>query len=159
MNNFEKWMLKKKNIWIHIFLTLVTWYVYLIIYIIVRIKNKNYYDMIHNPELYADKCNLRCIHSKVVGVTFDNEDGTSRQKNISKVKQCDELELIPYEYQHREEALGVFHNKRQIGNISADLCYELMEIIKNDELISVIANPTGGNGKTLGCNLTIVVKK
>lgn len=159
MNNFEKWMLKKKNIWLNIFLGLITYGAYLILWLIIRFKNKDYYEKKYNPEVYARKNNFRCIHSKVVGVTFNNEDGTSRQKNLNKVKPYDELELIPYEYQHREEALGVFHNKRQIGNINADLCYELMEIINKNKRIFVIANPTGGNGKTLGCNITIIIEK
>ena len=158
MSNFEKWILKKKSFWIHFILFLITAYLYLPLYIIILFKNKNYYDMTRNPEMYADKNNLRCIHSKIVGVTFNNEDGTSRQFNISKVKQNDELKLIPYEYEPGEDALGVFHNNRQIGNINADLCYELIEKIKNGELIHVFANPTGGNGKTYGCNITIITK-
>ena len=158
MSSFEKWILKKKNIWLEIFLFLITYGIYFIIWLIIRIKNSKYYEMTRNPEMYANKNNLRCIHSKVVGVSFKNEDGTSRQFNISKVKQNDELKLVPYEYEPGEEALGVFHNNRQIGNISADLCYEMIEKVKNSDIVIVIATPTGGNGKTYGCNLTIITK-
>ncbi len=159
MNNFEKWILKKKSIWIHFALFIITAYLYLPIYLIVLFKNKKYYEMLRNPEAYADKNNLKCLHSKVVGVTFNNEDGTSRQNYLKNVKQDDELKLIPYEYEHQAEALGVFHNKKQIGNINADLCYELMAAINDNKEIFVFATPTGGNGKTRGCNITIIMDK
>lgn len=158
MNNFEKWILKKKNIWINILLFLFTYGVYFIIWLIIRIKNNDYYDMLKDPEGYANKNSLRCIHSKVVGVTFNNDDGTSRQKNIANIKENDELKLIPYEYNPGEEALGVFHNNKQIGNVNADLCYEIIDKVRDNEIIIVIANPTGGNKKTYGCNFTIIMK-
>lgn len=159
MSSFEKWTLRKKNLWINILLILMTYFAYLVVYLFVLFKNKEYYEMTRNPEKYADKRNLRCFHSKIVGVTFKNENGTSRQDNLKKIGHSDELNLVIYEYKPGEEAIGVYYKNRQLGNVAAELVDELKEIIRNNKLISVIAEPTGSNGKTRGCNISIICEK
>lgn len=159
MSNFERWILRKKNFWIHLFLFLITFYVYLLIYLIVLFKNLDYYKMTRKPEQYANEKNYRCVHSKIVGVTFNNDDGTSRQKYLKVLRQYDELRLIHYEYKPNEFAIGVFYNNKQLGNINAELYEELKDSVNNNRIISVIAEPTGENGKTYGCNITIIFKK
>lgn len=159
MTEFEKWILRKKNLWINILLMLCTYFIWLIVYIVIYIKNKDYISMTRHPEIYANNNNLRCIHSKIVGVTFKNEDGTSRQNYLNKIGLYDELKLVIYEYKPGLEAVGVFYKNKQLGNINADLVDELIDIINNNELISVIAEPTGGENKTKGCNISIITKK
>ena len=159
MNNFEKWVLRKRNVWIHILLALFTYGITLLIYFIVYLKNSNYFEMTRKPEEYAEKNNLRCFHSKVVGVTYNNDNGTSRQAYLATVKQYDELNLRIYEYKPGEKAIGVYYQDKQLGNINADLLDELMNYMKHDQLISVIAEPSGGDGKTRGCNITILTEK
>lgn len=159
MSGFEKLILRKRNMWIHILVGLLTYGVSVLIYLVVYFKNKDYFDMTRNPEIYAEKNNLRCFHSKIVGVTYNNDNGTSRQKYLSSVKQFDELNLRIYEYKPGEKAVGVFYNNNQLGNINADLVDEIMDYMKHDQLISIIATPTGSEGKTRGCNITILTDK
>lgn len=159
MSNFEKWVLRKKNLWINILLVLCTYFIWLIVYLIIYFKNKDYIYMTRHPELYADKNKLRCFHTKVVGVTFDNEDGSSRQYYLSKLGMYDELELAIYEYKPGEDAVGVYYKNKQLGNISAELVDEVIDIIIQKDLIAVIAEPTGSDNKTRGCNLSIITKK
>ena len=159
MSDFEKWVLRKKNLWINIVLALCTYFIWLIVYLVIYFKNKDYMFMTRHPETYADKNNLRCFHTKIVGVTFNNDNGSSRQEYLSKLGMYDELNLAIYEYKPDEDAVGVYYKNKQLGNINADLLDDVIDIIIKKELIAVIAEPTGIDKNTRGCNITIIAKK
>lgn len=102
---------------------------------------------------------------KVVGVTFDNEDGVSRQSLLRKLHFHDspfdgraDIELKGYEFQG-QPAYGVYANGMQIGNIPADLIPFLQENIDCIESVSNIDVYGGGqrDGKPIsyGCKITL----
>jgi hypothetical protein len=112
----------------------------------------------------------RTIRSKVVGVTFDNPDGASRQAIIKRF--CDagmELEIRPEpDNPHDENALGVWvrtgghfgSRGLQIGYIRSELADELGESLeKGCEISARILEVTGGGrGKNFGVNIELRVE-
>ena len=94
------------------------------------------------------------IRTKVVGVTFKNDDGTDRQEILATVYAGDALDLEPYEY-NGAPAMAVIHANGCIGNIKADLAADLCSnpyITYTAEVLEV----TGGDGiKSYGCNIEI----
>ena len=94
------------------------------------------------------------IRTKVVGVTFKNDDGTDRQEILATVYTGDALDLKPYKY-NGAPAMAVMHANGCIGNIKADLAADLCSspyITYTAEVLEV----TGGDGiKSYGCNIEI----
>ena len=94
------------------------------------------------------------IRTKVVGVTFKNEDGTDRQELLSCVSPGDMLDLEPYEY-NGAPAMKVMHAVGCIGNLKAELAADLC---KNEYITytAEVLEVTGGeDGKSYGCNIEI----
>ena len=108
------------------------------------------------------------FHSKIVGVTAKNSDGTNRQDYIKKYcKPSKELIL------HREpdnpydsNAIAVFIKTKmlffintafQIGYINSDIASELSKHMeKGGKVIATVKNITGGTGeKSYGVNILI----
>lgn len=101
---------------------------------------------------------VRDFHTKVVGVTFDNDNGTSRQEIIKNCKEGDDIILKPVPTPEYPDAIGVFNAKgQQLGHINADLAAELKEEYGTNPMSVTISNITGGDGKNYGCNLHIVI--
>lgn len=70
---------------------------------------------------------------KVVGVTFKNEDGSSRQNILKDIYQKKppfdkrlDIEIAEFEYEG-EPAYHVNVNGKTIGNVSRDMCYFITE--------------------------------
>ena len=91
---------------------------------------------------------------KVVGVSFNSRDGVSRQKTIKNLFK-EELEtesflrshnvkLEGYEYEGAD-ALAVFVDGKEIGNISADKVQEVAEIAQKASSCKVILSVNGRN--------------
>ncbi len=112
----------------------------------------------------------KTIRSKVVGVTFDNPDGTSRQAIIERFGAAGmDLEIRPEpDNPHDENALGVWVRKGghfgsrtlQIGYVRSELADELRESLeKGCEISARILEVTGGGrGKNLGVNIELRVE-
>lgn len=105
---------------------------------------------------------IRHFFTKVVGVTFANSDGVSRQEIIRKCRILEKVEL------HHERDNPVDANAicvccgsgSQIGHLRADLAEELVaESRKQKTHTAFISSLTGGTclKPTLGVNLLIVV--
>ena len=115
-------------------------------------------DSFDTSELsYSKKSNS--IHSKVVGVTYNNDDGSDRQNYIKQDCQVnDELELIPYFYKGSPaiEVLSKFGN--QIGNIKADLAKDIYDDVLNENVKCKITEVTGGvqSAPTHGVNIILL---
>lgn len=98
------------------------------------------------------------INTKIVGVTFKNEDGASRQEIIELCSEGDSLSLEHY-YFKDEDAFKVVNCYGQaLGNLKKELSAELAE--KYDigfiETADVeILNITGEDKGTLGVNICI----
>ena len=102
---------------------------------------------------------------KVTGVTFNNDDGSSRQLILRKLHFHDspfneyaDVEIKQYEYKG-QPAYGVYVNNMQIGNIPADLIPFIQDNIERIESISYIDVYGGGqkDGKPIsyGCKITL----
>lgn len=94
------------------------------------------------------------IRTKVVGVTFQNDDGTDRQELLALVSPGDTLDLEPYKY-NGAPAMKVVHAVGCIGNLKAELAADLC---KNEYITytAEVLEVTGGeDGKTYGCNIEI----
>ena len=94
MKNF---IMNKKYLWINILLMFITYGIWAIIYLYFKYK--------YSIELKNK--NIRSFSLKVAGVTFTNEDGTDRQKAISKLFVGEELKLYTY-LNVREDAMLLY---------------------------------------------------
>lgn len=93
------------------------------------------------------------FHTKVVGVTFRNKDGTSRQDILSQCHIGDEIALRFYKYK-RSPAYAVHCKYGQIGNLSADLAKTIDIEYDGCTIQATISSITGGYGGLFyGCNI------
>ena len=101
------------------------------------------------------------FHTKVVGVTFDNDDGSSRQEIIKKCKVGDSIIFKPVPTEKYPEAIGVFTTTgEQLGHVNADLAHKLNDKHTMNLMNVTISNITGrGKGKSVGCNLHVIIYK
>ena len=105
---------------------------------------------------------VRSFHTKVVGVTKKNEDGSKRQEVIAGCKVGELVVLIrESENPYDSNAIAVYHSSRkQIGFIAADLAEQLAPDLDSGQTISSrISDLTGGTPEkpSRGVNLEITV--
>ena len=111
----------------------------------------------------ADQANLdRIIPTIVVGVTYDNDDGSSRQKIISR---CTEGEDLLLEHQpdnpHDPNAVAVVKKRtgEQIGFLEARLAKDIIRLVEKEgrAYVCQILHIKGGtrDKPTLGVNIKI----
>lgn len=101
--------------------------------------------------------------TKVVGVSRNNEDGTSRQKIVSKLRKGDLLMLV-HEKDNPSDAnaLKVLASKgKQVGYLMRERAEEFVGLVdERDGLFAVVTEVTGGDtrgGKpSFGVNIAIV---
>ncbi len=104
---------------------------------------------------------VRHFHTKIVGVTHKNADGSDRQKLIA---QCQRLETLTLDHEennaHDPNAVRVCRgNGKQLGYLSAELAEEIVrKNAKGFRFAAIIKDITGEKrkGKSLGVNLLIV---
>lgn len=82
--------------------------------------------------------NIRSFSLKVAGVTFTNEDGTDRQKAISKLFVGEELRLYPYKYKNQNAIYVKNTNNVILGNIPNDNITEIYNKITNEKIEKVL---------------------
>lgn len=99
----------------------------------------------------------RKIKTKIVGVTYSNDDGTNRQDLLAELSDGDRLELVDCSSDRYPEAIGVFNEAgEQIGNLSKSLANELRDSGENFENYGVtVLTITGGGDVSYGCNIEI----
>ena len=97
------------------------------------------------------------IRTKVVGVTFRNDDGSNRQSILAHCHTGDDILLRYFEY-HRTPAYGVLTEHGQIGNLSKELAWELGQYGDDIYVVGKILAVTGGDrGKSFGCNIALTI--
>ncbi len=139
-----------------------------IIYFIVWLCNRNKQPAYIPPAstapdnvMHIDTSKLTVLedfHSKVVGVTFNNDDGTSRQNIIKSCKVGDDIILKPVPTKEYPDAIGVFNNcGQQLGHLKAELAAEIKNKYGYNPMSVSISNITGGGDKSYGCNLHIII--
>ena len=101
------------------------------------------------------------FHSKVVGVTKRNADGSDRQRVIKRCRTGERLELVrDRENRYDRNAVQVCRqNGQQLGLLSRELAEEIAPILDDGGIVEVeISDLTGGgwfSGKSRGVNLLI----
>ena len=99
---------------------------------------------------------LRNITVRVVGVSFSNDDGTSRQEILSGLSVGEAMLLDYYEYENEPayavtDALG-----NQIGNLPKDLSADIYREYRDCYFAVLIDDITGGyDGLNYGCIISI----
>ena len=103
----------------------------------------------------------RDFHTKVVGVSFNNKDGSSRQDIIKSCRSGEEIYLKPTPSKEFPDAIGVFTKAgKQLGFVNADLAKDLKEKYPTNPMSCAISDIHGGeDDKKLGVNLHIVIYK
>lgn len=107
LNNFEKWVLKKRSIWFHILVSYFTCFIWTIIYFVCKSKQKTIYN-----SSSLNKTSLNTMKLHVAGVTFDN-----RQEIIKTLKIGQKIKLELYDYKGSSAIKVLTENNKQIGNI------------------------------------------
>jgi hypothetical protein len=110
----------------------------------------------------SNRSRLSIIKTKVAGVSFDNDDGTSRQSIILKyATDGRELVLVPDpNNEYDPDAVGVFLEspRKQLGYLNRVRAQEFMEY-KGRYVIARITQVTGHDKSTLGVNIEIVYRR
>lgn len=99
-------------------------------------------------------------YTKIVGVTFNNSNGSSRQAIINKCKVGERLYLKHTPIKEDVNAVVVLRkNNEQLGHIKAEMAVNIAkQLDKGEKIGAVITEITGGQHgkKTLGCNIDIL---
>lgn len=111
----------------------------------------------------ASRPPVRHFYTKVVGVTFQNDDGSDRQAIIAR---CSPFETLVAEHEdnpHDPNAMRVCtQGGDQIGHLSREVAADLRRKMQRDFNCAVIATQiTGGTARrpTLGVNVLVLVAK
>lgn len=96
------------------------------------------------------------IRTKVVGVTYNNEDGTNRQDILAAMTGLEHLTIEKYSY-NGEPAAYVKWDNKTLGNLSAELAKDLARKYPDADYTAELLELTGGNGNTIGCNIEISI--
>lgn len=99
------------------------------------------------------------IYTKVAGVSYNNEDGTSRQDILRLCCAGDEIALEYFEYKG-SPAYAVYTQHGQIGNLPADISKTIDRQYSGCIIQGTIRFRTGGyDGLYFGCELLLKVYK
>jgi hypothetical protein len=97
--------------------------------------------------------------SKIAGVTFDNDDGSSRQEVIKDCKEGDRLNLIPTPSEYDDRGIKVVNRRTQdtLGWLKKEVAHDIWEwtVEQENDYYAQISEITGTDdpNKTLGCNI------
>ena len=137
---------------------LVIFYPVGIIYLIVWLVERNKQNAAVPRVKASDLEIIREFHSKVVGVTYENDDGTSRQEILKTCSTGEDIILKPLSVPGHPEAVGVFRkNGQQLGFLSAELASAVRKEYAHNPMSVQIAGLTGGGGYARGCNLRFTI--
>ena len=135
---------------------LVIFYPVGIVYLIVWLCNRNKKPV--SVSATPSRAVVRDFNTKVVGVTFGNADGSSRQEIIKACKPGDDIIFKPVPTAEYPDAIGVFNKRgQQLGHLGADLAADLKTNYPNNHMSVTINDITGRGDKNYGCNLHIVI--
>ena len=100
------------------------------------------------------------IRTKLVGVTYDNEDGENRQDILSSMTGNEEIEVEKYIF-NGEPAAYVKCGNKVLGNLAAELAKDLAGKYQDARYTAEILEISGGGVHTFGCNieLNIIVEE
>lgn len=155
--------MKKLQTWQKVLL--IIFYPVGIVYFIIWLVNKNKQPATgaasSAPAMRVDANKLTVIrdfHTKVVGVTFNNDDGSSRQAIIKACKPGDDIIFKPVPTAEYPDAIGVFNKRgQQLGHLSQGVAAEIKNEYGYNPMSVTVSNVTGGGEYSYGCNLHIII--
>ena len=96
------------------------------------------------------------IRTKLVGVTFDNEDGENRQDILRSMTGNENITVEKYTF-NGEPAAYVKWGNKILGNLAADLAKSLERKYPGARYNAEILEISGGGVQTFGCNIELDV--
>lgn len=111
-----------------------------------------------NSKPNAEYSYFNSIHTKVVGVSKNNNAGTPIQSILPRLTKSAALKLVREPNNHVDRnAIMVYANGKHIGYVSADIARRYAKDIDKGtiKMSARIKNLTGGNGLYYGCNIVI----
>lgn len=94
------------------------------------------------------------IRTKVVGVTYCNDDGESRQDILSRMTGDEEIQIEKTVY-NGEPAAYVKWGDKVLGYLSAELSKDLANRYPNARYEAKLLEISGGGVHTFGCNIEL----
>jgi hypothetical protein len=99
------------------------------------------------------------IKTKLIGVTYENKDGTNRQKLLQEMHGGERI-ILAYEANNpkSDRAIAAYDTaKRKLGYLNDDLSADLVDQIKElgGAIYAKVSNITGGGRRHLGCAIEI----
>lgn len=145
---------------------------------IIKSSDIDHISLSENVEGYHEKIAFLCDYLehpqpviasyelKLKGVTFPNDDGTSRQENLAELKRyikenslatvvltAESYEYVP-EVGAPEPAIKISWDGKCIGNIAKDVAAEINEKFVNPQFTAMLKNLSGGeNNMSIGCTI------
>jgi hypothetical protein len=118
----------------------------------------------YDDERYEQRGSYRddIIHTKVAGVTFQNDDGTSRQAIVKSLRPGEQLFLRHVPIPGHPEAIQVItYQGRQVGHLSSEMAPKVLKWFKNYAVYVYVTGITGGtwDKPTRGCNIVLQLRK
>ncbi|MFR1078465.1 hypothetical protein [Enterocloster sp.] len=107
----------------------------------------------HVAPASANERIVETIRTKLVGVTYDNEDGENRQDILSSMTGNEEIEVEKYIF-NGEPAAYVKCGNKVLGNLAAELAKDLAEKYPDARYTAEILEISGGV-HTFGCNIEL----
>lgn len=99
---------------------------------------------------------LRSITTRVVGVSFQNDDGTDRQEILSELSVGEAMLLKYFEYENEPAYAVTDAIGNRIGSLSKELAADIYRKYKDCFFAVQISDITGGdNGRKYGCIINI----
>lgn len=102
---------------------------------------------------------IRSFHTRIVGVSYDNDDGSSRQEILSQCLRGEPLGLYWHTFEGKP-ACAVISDHGQIGYLNAELADDLNYNYADERysFVSHISDITGGeDGLYYGCIILISI--
>lgn len=96
MNNFEKWVLKQK-IWVHILIALCTYGLWLIVWLVVYLKNKDHSPTPLAPTIKQVESNQNTFKAPLYDKRFVIEECDNYQHNIEDIVELEKPNMNLYE--------------------------------------------------------------
>lgn len=102
------------------------------------------------------------IHTKVAGVSFNNDDGTSRQAIVRSLRPGEQLFLRHVPIPGHPEAMQVITYKgQQVGHLPSGMGKNALKWFKEYTVYVYVTEITGGtqDKPTRGCNIVLQLRK
>lgn len=97
MNKFENWVLSQK-VWVHVVLSLFTYGLWLIVLLVVYVKNSNTKkDHTPTPSVVQVEPKQNTIKAPLYEKSFEVDDSKNYQDNINKIVELEKQDMTLYE--------------------------------------------------------------